>query len=87
MDNRGPTVCVYIYFYPSVWADQRKKQDNIVVIPWVITKLLPSRQIVHSILQVVYLAHANMHTNHLLVAAIGKTQNYGIPPRNYRRAF
>ena len=29
--------------------------------------LLPSRQIVHSTQQVVYLAHANMHTNHLLV--------------------
>ena len=29
-------------------------------------KVLPSRQIVQST-QVVYLAHANMHTNHLLV--------------------
>ena len=29
--------------------------------------LLPNRQIVHSTQQVVYLAHANMHTNHLLV--------------------
>ena len=31
----------------------------MVVIPWVITKLLPSRQIVHSTQQVVSLAHAN----------------------------
>ena len=29
---------------------------------------LPSRQIVHSTQQIVYLAHANMHANHLLVA-------------------
>ena len=53
--------------YPGAWADQRKKQDNMVGIPQVITKLLPSRQIVHFTQQVVYLAHANMHTNHLLV--------------------
>ena len=33
-------------FYPSVWADQRKKQDDMVVITLVITKILPSRQIV-----------------------------------------
>ena len=45
----------------------KEKQDNMVVIPWEITKLLPSRQIVHSTQQVVYLVHANMHTNHLLV--------------------
>ena len=54
-------------FYPSAWADQRKKQDYMVVITQVITKLLPSRQIVHSTQQIVYLAHANMHSNHLLV--------------------
>ena len=53
--------------YPSAWADQRKKQDHMVVKAWVITKLLPSRQITHSTQQVVYLAHANIHTNHLLV--------------------
>ena len=35
--------------------------------PQLITKLLPSRQIVHSTQQVVYLAHANMHTHHLVV--------------------
>ena len=56
-----------ILLYPSAWVDQRKKQDNMVVIPRVITKLLPSREIVHSTQQVVYLAHANMHINHLLV--------------------
>ena len=60
-------VSYYTIFYPSAWADQRKKQDNMVVIPQVITKFLPSRQIVYSTQQVVYLAHANMHTNHLLV--------------------
>ena len=44
----------------------KETQDNMVVdvIPRVITKLL---QIVYSTQQVVYLAHANMHTNHLLV--------------------
>ena len=35
----------------------------MVVISQGITKLLPSRQIVHSTQQVVYLAHANMHAN------------------------
>ena len=60
-------VSYYTIFYPSEWADQRKKQDYMVVKARVITKLLPSRQIVHSTQQVVYLAHANMHTNHLLV--------------------
>ena len=44
----------------------KEKQDYMVVKARVITKLLPSRQIVHSTKQVVYLAHANMHTNHLL---------------------
>ena len=39
----------------------------MVVKAQVMTKLLPSRQIVHSTQQVVYLAHAKMHTNHLLV--------------------
>ena len=51
------------YLYPSAWVDQRKKQDYMVVKAQVITKLLPSKQIVHSTQQVVYLAHANMHTN------------------------
>ena len=49
--------------YPSAWVDQSKKQDNMIVIPQVITKFvvkLPSRQIVHFTQQVVYLAHANM---------------------------
>ena len=50
-----------------VVGESKKKLDYMVVITWVITKLLPSRQIVHSTQQVVYLAHANMHTNHLLV--------------------
>ena len=40
---------------------------------YVITKLLPSRQIVHSTQQVVYLAHVNMHTNHLLVYSLAAT--------------
>ena len=44
-----------------------KKQDYMVVITQVITKLLPSSQNVHYTQQVVYLAHANMHTNHSLV--------------------
>ena len=60
-------VSYYTIFYPSAWKDQRKKQDDMVVIPQIITKLLPSRQIVYSTKQVVYLAHANMHTDHLLV--------------------
>ena len=38
----------------------------MVVKAQVIAKLLPSIQIVHSTQQVVYLAHANMYTNHLL---------------------
>ena len=42
----------------------KEKQDYMVVKARVITKLL---QIVHSTQQVFYLAHANMHTNHLLV--------------------
>ena len=66
--------CIHLYsyslhnFYPSTWADQRKEHDDMVVIIRVITKLLPSRQIVHSTQQVVYLAHANVHTNHLLIS-------------------
>ena len=31
-----------IIFYPSAWAGQRKKQDYMVVITWVITNLLPA---------------------------------------------
>ena len=56
-----------VILHPIAWVDQWKKQDYMVVTAWVITKLLPSRQIVHSAQQVVYLAHVNMHTNHLLV--------------------
>ena len=51
-------------FHTSVWVDKRKKQ---AVNTPVMTKLLPSRQIMYSTQQVVYLAHANMHANHLLV--------------------
>ena len=63
-------VFIYIYIYiflPQCVGGSKEKQDNMVVIPWVIAKLLPSRQIVHSTQQAVYLAHPNMHTNHVLV--------------------
>ena len=60
-------IYIYIYILSQCMGRSKEKQDNMVVIPRVITKLLPSRQIVHSTQQVVYLAHANMHTNHLLV--------------------
>ena len=45
----------------------KEKQNYMVVEARVINKLLPSRKIMQSTQQVVYLAHANMHTNHLLV--------------------
>ena len=52
---------------PQCVGEAKEKRDDMVVITQVITKLLPSIQIVHSTQQVVYLAHENMHTNHLSV--------------------
>ena len=74
-------------FLSQCVGGSKEKQDDMVVYTEIITKLLSSRQTVHSTQQVVYLAHANLHTNHLLVYVTGPAKMDQVGTQNLTTFF